>query len=109
VSKLMSRSTAVRPLLSQMEGTFDFDAESPFDSFRERAEQSGIEFQCLDFCPICRTADVVRATVPDEFREHLHNLQREGLLAMRALLDYYIHHLERERARAQPVEDIPIE
>lgn len=86
-----------------------FDAEGPFESLRASAERSGIEFQCLDFCPICRTADVVRATVPEEFRDHLHNLQREGLLAMRALLDHYIHHLERERARAAPVEDIPIE
>jgi hypothetical protein len=98
-----------------MEEHFPFDSESPlesenpFESFKTRAERSGIEFQCLDFCPICRTADVLRATVPEEFREHLHNLQRESLLAMRALLDHYIHHLERERSRAEPVEDIPIE
>jgi hypothetical protein len=92
-----------------MAESFPFDSESPFESFQERAERSGIEFQCLDFCPICRTADVLRATVPEEFRDQIHNLQRDGLLAMRALLDHYIHHLERERARAQPVEDIPIE
>ena len=88
---------------------FHFESGDPFDQLRERAERGGIEFQCLDFCPICRTADVMRATMPDEFRDHLHNLQREGLLAMRALIDHYIHHLERERSRAEPVEDIPIE
>lgn len=92
-----------------MEETFNFENDSPFESFRAGAERSGIEFQCLDFCPICRTADVLRATVPDEFREHLHSLQREGLLAMRALLDHYIQHMERERARSVPIEDIPIE
>jgi hypothetical protein len=68
-----------------------------------------VEFQCLEFCPICRTADVVRATMPDEFREHWHAVQREGLLAMRSLLDHYIRHLDEQRSSAVPVEDIPIE
>ena len=36
-----------------------------------KVDRSGIEFQCLDFCPICRTADVVRATMPEEFRDHV--------------------------------------
>ena len=74
-----------------------------------KVDRSGIEFQCLDFCPICRTADVARATMPEEFRDHWHNVQREGLLAMRALLDHYIQHLEQERGGAVTVEDIPIE
>ena len=91
-----------------MDQEFPFD-DSPFEAFRASAERSGVEFQCLDFCPICRTADVLRATLPEEFRDHLHSLQREGLLAMRALLDHYIQHMERERASAEPIEDIPIE
>jgi len=96
-----------------MDETFRFESANPFDDLREGvkagAEGSGVEFQCLDFCPICRTADVLRATMPEELRDHLHNLQREGLLAMRAMLDHYIRHLERERASSMPVEDIPIE
>jgi uncharacterized protein YuzB (UPF0349 family) len=86
-----------------------FGTDDPFEQLRSSAERGAVEFQCLEFCPICRTADVMRATMPDELREHLHNLQREGLLAMRALLDHYIQHLERQRARSVPVEDIPIE
>ena len=86
-----------------------FESGDPFEQLRSSGERSGIEFQCLDFCPICRTADVMRATMPEELRDHLHNLQREGLLAMRALLDHYIQHLERQRARSVPIEDIPIE
>jgi hypothetical protein len=70
---------------------------------------AGIEFQCVDFCPICRTADVLRATMPEEFREHWQNVQREGLLAMRALLDHYIQHLDQQRSSSAPIEDIPIE
>jgi hypothetical protein len=73
------------------------------------ASDAGVEFQCLEFCPICRTADVVRATMPEEFREHWHSVQREGLLAMRALLDHYIRHLDERRSSSVPVEDIPIE
>ena len=81
----------------------------PFEQLRASGERAGIEFQCLDFCPICRTADVLRATMPEELRQHLHNVQREGLMAMRALLDHYIQHMDRERARSAPIEDIPIE
>ena len=88
---------------------YHFESGDPFDQLREGEKPGGMEFQCLEFCPICRTADVLRATMPDEFRDHMHNLQREGLLAMRALLDHYIQHLERQRARSAPVEDIPIE
>jgi len=91
-----------------MDETFGFESDNPFEAPRAGAG-AGIEFQCLEFCPICRTADVLRATMPEEFREHVHNLQREGLLAMRAMLDHYIQHLERQRARSMPIEDIPIE
>jgi hypothetical protein len=73
-------------------------------------EQPGpIEHQCLEFCPICRTADVLRAALPPEAREHWHSLQREGLLAARAMLDHYLHHLESQPSGGAPVEDIPIE
>jgi hypothetical protein len=67
------------------------------------------EHQCLEFCPICRTADVVRAALPPEAREHWHTFQREGLLAARAMLDHYIRHLDAESSRDAPVEDIPVE
>jgi hypothetical protein len=67
------------------------------------------EHQCLEFCPICRTADVLRAALPPEAREHWHTFQREGLLAARAMLDHYIRHLDAEPRRGTDVEDIPVE
>lgn len=67
------------------------------------------ERQCLEFCPICRTADVVRATMPPEFQEHWHSVQRELLLAMRSLVDHYLEHVERGRSGVVHVEDIPIQ
>ena len=92
-----------------MDETFHFESDNPFEALRAGEGRGGIESQCLDFCPICRTADVLRATMPEELRQHLHTMQREGLLAMRAMLDHYIQHLDRERARSMPIEDIPIE
>lgn len=68
-----------------------------------------IEFECVDFCPICRTADVLRATMPAEFQEHWHTWQRELLLAVRSMLDHYIEHVDTERRKTTPIEDIPIE
>jgi hypothetical protein len=88
---------------------------SGWDATASRGEPAGrmrgrpIESQCVDFCPICRTADVLRATVPLEFQEHWHAWQREMLLAARSLLDHYIEHVESARRRAVQVEDIPID
>jgi hypothetical protein len=68
------------------------------------------DHQCLEFCPICRTADVVRAAVPPEAREHWQAIQRDGLLAARAMLDHYLRHLDAQPpGGGAPVEDIPIE
>lgn len=75
----------------------------------ERADASDpLELQCVDLCPICRSADVLRATMPPEFHEHWQAWQREAMLALRAALDHYIAHLESERRGEPPVEDIPI-
>lgn len=68
----------------------------------------GTDYQCVDLCPICRSADVMRTTLPPEFHEHWQALQREAALALRAALDHYISHFETERKDDPPVEDIPI-
>jgi hypothetical protein len=47
--------------------------------------------------------------MPPEAREHWHALQRDGLLAARAMLDHYLRHLESQAPPSAPVEDIPIE
>ena len=87
----------------------DPGGEPPPRGERAAPVDGGREHQCLEFCPICRTADVVRAALPPEAREHWHTFQREGLLAARAMLDHYIRHLDAELARDAPVEDIPVE
>jgi hypothetical protein len=68
------------------------------------------EHQCLEWCPICRTAEVLRGTTPDEVREGFTHVQHDALVALRAVLNSYIERLEQdERRGARPVEDIPIE
>jgi hypothetical protein len=84
---------------------------------REAAAEAGDErssatppHQCLDWCPICRAADVLRSSAPPELRDQLQNLQRDTLVTLRELLDSYIEHLERSpRRRDTAVEEIPIE
>jgi len=63
------------------------------------------ETQCVEWCPICRTADVLRASTTPEVREQWQEMQREALLTVRALIDHYVQHLEDERAAREPAEE----
>jgi hypothetical protein len=73
------------------------------------AALGGHPTECLDWCPICRTADVLRATTSPELREQFQQIQREALVTVRALIDHYIERLDEQPRRATPVEEIPIE
>jgi hypothetical protein len=69
------------------------------------------EQHCVELCPICRGAEVLRATASPELRGQWHSVQREALLTMRTMIDHYLERLaETETAGHGPrVEDIPIE
>ena len=69
------------------------------------------EHECLDWCPICRGAEVVRATTPPELRDQWASLQRDALVMMRALIDSYLQRVGEPppRDRERPVEDIRID
>jgi hypothetical protein len=77
------------------------------------ARQSGSDrhrsLECLEWCPICRAADVLRATAPPELRDQWQAVQREALLTTRALIDTYLERLDGEPEREPRVQDIPIE
>jgi hypothetical protein len=51
----------------------------------------------------------LRELVPPEVIQRLAEAVKEVLLALRALIDWYIERLERRRTEPPPVEDIPIE
>lgn len=67
--------------------------------------------ECLEWCPICRGAEVVRATTPPELREQWQTVQRDALEMLRALIDAYLERIGDGPGRrgARSVEDIPIE
>jgi hypothetical protein len=66
--------------------------------------------QCLDWCPICRAADVLRSSAPPELREQVQGLQHDAIVAVRAILDAYIERSESRPDRGDSrVEDIPID
>jgi uncharacterized caspase-like protein len=51
----------------------------------------------------------LRELVPPEVVQRLAEAVKDVLLALRALIDWYIERLERRRTEPPPVEDIPIE
>ena len=66
--------------------------------------------QCVELCPICRGAEVLRSTSTPELRGQWQSVQREALVTMRALIDHYLERLDAYEAGERPhVEDIPIE
>ena len=71
---------------------------------------------CLEWCPICRGAEVVRATTPPELREQLEAIQHDALALARAVIDAYLaRQSQGEPGASAPsrsrrgVEDIPID
>lgn len=53
--------------------------------------------------------DAVRGALPPELLRQLAEALRQLLLAIRALIDWYLERLDRSREREVDVEDIPIE
>ena len=51
----------------------------------------------------------MRGVVPDEFSQHARGSVREGLLAIRSLIDASIERLDREEQRQQPARKIEVE
>jgi hypothetical protein len=52
--------------------------------------------------------EAVRDRIPPELQQRLAEAVREALLALRALIDWYLEHVERQRSDAPEVQDIPI-
>jgi hypothetical protein len=85
--------------------------QSPSEALRDLLEAHGDgNLRCVELCPICRAADVLRATAPDDVKEQWQAVQREALLTMKAAIDRYVERLEAEPAERGPkVQDIPID
>jgi hypothetical protein len=78
---------------------------------RQRAEHTREHgHECVEWCPICRTADVLRASSSPELRQQWQSLQRDAVETLKALLEAYVERLDTSKRPAEArVEDIPIE
>jgi hypothetical protein len=85
-----------------------FADASVFEAIRGHAREG--DTQCVEWCPICRTADLLRANATPELREQWTALQREALLTVRSLVDHYLDRVDDEpRDPSARVQDIPID
>jgi arsenite-transporting ATPase len=62
-----------------------------------------------DVSPLLALLDAVRRSVPPELSRQLAEALRELLLALRALIDWYLERLDAAPGDGAPVEDIPID
>jgi hypothetical protein len=68
------------------------------------------QLQCLELCPICRAAEVLRQTGAGQSREGWQTAQREALLTMRTMIDHLLARMEESSGEEPPpVEEIPID
>ena len=70
----------------------------------------GGALHCVELCPICRTADLLRAAGgTPELRGQLDGVSREALLTLRSLIDHYLERRESDHEGRSRVEEIPID
>lgn len=65
--------------------------------------------QCVELCPICRGAEILRASANGERRNQWQSVQREALLTMRSMIDHYLARLDEASGRGPEIEEIPID
>jgi hypothetical protein len=82
--------------------------EMPAAGFEgERAEREHSAFP--DIAALTGLLESARSSLPPELAHQLAAAARELLIALRALIDWWIERLEREPAAPVEVEDIPID
>ena len=91
------------------------DAAPGWDDFvRENGERTragadaGQRGPIPDFTPLIQIVEALRRAIPQELQEQFNALQRELLLTLRALIDWYLDRLDKPELTPH-VEDIPIE
>ncbi len=77
------------------------------DFVRENGRRGG-ERGIPDFTPLIAIVEALRRAIPHELQEQFFALQRELLLTLRALIDWYLERLD-GTSRAPQVENIPID
>lgn len=71
------------------------EREHQAPDLRDLLDQHSSERSCVELCPICRAADVLRATTSgDGLRDGWQDVQREALLTMKAVIDRQVERLD---------------
>jgi hypothetical protein len=65
--------------------------------------------RCLELCPICRGAEILRGAGGPELRGQLDDVGREALLTLRSLVDHYLERIDQRPGDGDRVEHIPID
>jgi hypothetical protein len=78
------------------------------DATRERQGSGESQRGVPDLSPLIAIVEALRRAIPHELQEQFNALQRELLLTLRALIDWYLDRLDKPELTPQ-VEDIPIE
>lgn len=52
-------------------------------------DRGGGEHECLEWCPICRSAELLRATASPELRQQLQGIQNEAFQVLKAFAAAY--------------------
>jgi hypothetical protein len=78
---------------------------SGYEGERTEGERSAFG----DLAALAGLLEAARTSVPPELARQLGDAMRELLLALRALIDWWIDRLEREPEQPVEVQDIPIE
>lgn len=58
------------------------------------------QHECLDWCPICRGAELIKASVPPELADQLHVVQRDILLLVQALVEAQLARIREQQEQA---------
>jgi hypothetical protein len=78
-------------------------------SWEDFVRQNGAQRGAIpDFTPLIQIVEALRRAIPQELQEQFNALQRELLLTLRAVIDWYLERLDKPELTPQ-VEDIPIE
>lgn len=86
------------------------DADIPERGYEApRAESEAGAFAVPELHAIVGLLESARGSIPDELSQQLAEAVRELLMAVRALIDWYLDRLDRPPSRPVEVEEIPID
>lgn len=107
LEELRARVRATREAADRLAQELPNGAANGFERVREQSGASGGQPDLEQM--IAAVLDVIRSLVPRDLQQQFVELVREFLLALRALIDWYLERIEARRPRAVEVQDIPID